>query len=624
MKKGLFILPLIALLVSGCNLTTPKSRGKKSSSEDTSESTSSTTSSTSKSSSSSSKTSSSSEPPSGDVYPTSISIPESVVMSVGETKTLEVSYYPENTTVKNTIFSSSDTSTVSVSSGQLLALQEGTATITARAVAANYTTVTATCEVTVNFDKTKLAYTYDDYIANNAYNFENCPLVGEPKLLIIPVWFSNSDTFIANKANVRSDIEAAYLGNNEQTGWRSVSSFYEEESKGIVKLTGTVTDWYSYNQTYQTVGDRYSGQSYTVDILEKAVDWFFTNNPTESKSSYDTNGDGYLDGIIMIYAAPDYDSLGDESYKNLWAYCSWLMEGSGTQSDPNPNVFFWASYDFMYGSNVAYSRTGKFSYGRGDTTYCSLDAHCFTHEMGHVLGLQDYYDYSNYNYSPAAGFSMQDYNVGGHDPYSVMAYGWANPYIPTTSRTITINDFQSSHDLILLANHTVTSPFDEYILLELYSPTGLNQYDSNHCYRSSYPQGPNVYGLRVWHVDARLTYWNGSGWSSNFTTNPTKGNVYHAMANTHGGMDMNGTPMGSAYYDYNLLQLIRNDVSETYTPSSTLESSHLFKQSSTFSLSKFNSQFVKDNLMNDGKALGWTFSVTSISGNKATISVVKQ
>jgi len=617
MRKSLFLIPLVALLMCGCNLTTPRKSSKKSSGAITTQTTSPTTSSSG----------TTSGKPSSDVYPTQISLPESKTLSISEEAVLELTYYPENTTVKHVTCSSSDDSVCICVSGvdgvHITARGEGSATITAEAEGANGTTLSASCQVTVNFGKTKLQYTYDDYISNHYYDFDNCPLEGSPKLLIIPVWFNDSSTFITNKDNVRNDIEATYLGSNEQTGWRSVRTFYEEESHGKLTLDGVVTDWFDYDESYKTVGNTNYGQSYTVDILSKGVDWFFENNPSYSKSDFDTNHDGYLDGVLIIYAAPEYDSLNNESYQNLWAYCSWLMQGKGTLSDPNPNVFFWASYDFIYGSN-ALSRTGKSNYSRGDTSNCSLDAHCFTHEMGHVLGLQDYYDYSSYGYSPAGGFTMQDHNVGGHDPYSVMAYGWADPYIPTSSMSITIGDFQKTHDIILLANHTVNSPFDEYILIDLYTPTGLNEFDSYNQYRGNYPQGPNEVGLRVWHIDARLTYPSGSGWSSNFTTNPNKGSVYHAMSNTHGGMSINGTPMGSAYYDYNLVQLIRNNESESVTPSTTFAASHLFKQSSTFSLSKFNSQFVKNNLMNDGKVLGWSFSVTSISNNQATINLVKE
>ena len=491
----------------------------------------------------------------------------------------------------------------------------------------NTVTKTATYSLSVvakgSISKTHLPYTYDDYMGHNIYTLDNCPLSGNPKLLIIPVWFTDSDTFIAtgNKENVRSDIQKAYLGTNAETGWRSVKSYYEEESQNILSLTGTVSGWYECGVSSSTAGNSASGQSTTTSMVSSAVDWYFgTYNTSDSKSNYDTNGDGYLDGVMLIYAAPDYSCYGGSSYSNLWAYCFWLQGSAGTASNPEPNVFFWASYDFMYNNSTSLSRTGKTNYGRGDNSHCILDSHTFIHEMGHVLGLEDYYDYGNNSYKAAGGFSMQDYNVGGHDPYSVMAYGWANPYIPTESMTITIQDFQSSHDLILLANHSVTSPFDEYMLLELYTPTGLNELDSNYSYLGYYPKGPTTPGIRLWHVDARLASTTDyEHWS--LATNPTIDKVHHLMSNSYDGD--HASIFGSSYYNYNILQLIRNSTTETYTPSSTLSSNSLFKQSNSYSQSTYSSQFYGGTNMNNGSPLGWTFTVDSLSSSSATITLTK-
>ena len=61
------------------------------------------------------------------------------------------------------------------------------------------------------------------------------------------------------------------------------------------------------------------------------------------------------------------------------------------------------------------------------------------------------YDYGWNSYTFAGAFSMQDHNVGGHDPFSMMALGWVDPYVPTESSTITLQPFESSGDVILLS-----------------------------------------------------------------------------------------------------------------------------------------------------------------------------
>lgn len=64
-----------------------------------------------------------------------------------------------------------------------------------------------------------------DYMENNVYALSATPSIGKAKLLVIPIWFTNSSKYIASdkKEQVRSDIETAYFGTEEETGWNSVN-----------------------------------------------------------------------------------------------------------------------------------------------------------------------------------------------------------------------------------------------------------------------------------------------------------------------------------------------------------------------------------------------------------------
>ena len=59
------------------------------------------------------------------------------------------------------------------------------------------------------------------------------------------------------------------------------------------------------------------------------------------------------------------------------------------------------------------------AWGAPDYGYGKVDAHTYIHEMGHMLGLPDYYDYS-FKSSPTGMYDMQDNNVGDHNPFSKM------------------------------------------------------------------------------------------------------------------------------------------------------------------------------------------------------------
>ena len=480
-------------------------------------------------------------------------------------------------------------------------------------------------------------YNYMDYVQNNVYAISSMPCVGEAHILVIPVWFSDSSAFISTskKADVRKDIEKSYFGTNDETGWRSVKSFYEEESHGALTITGKVSEWYEVSNSYQYYATD-SDTSRTTQLVKNATNWYFASNSSDSRANYDKDKDGYLDGVMFIYAAPDYVAYGRDSYTNLWAYCFWIQDQSlKNKVSPGPNVFFWASYDFMYSKSDSFSRCLSSSYGSGDTSHCYVDAHSYIHETGHMFGLEDYYDYSSYKYSPAAGFSMQDKNVGGHDAFSSFALGWGKAYMPTDSMTINLRPFSETGEMILLSPNNTgesRSPFDEYLLLEYYTPTGLNEFDTKYSYRNKGPVGVNAGGIRVWHVDARLIYYPLSNPTIYSITNNAKkdnGSVVLAMSNSYydGTEETEGylAPLGEGNYNYNILQLIRNNTNATYKPSSesNLSKNDLFKKGESFSMSKFSRQFVNGARLNDKSDLGFSFQVGSLYENFAEITITK-
>ena len=434
-------------------------------------------------------------------------------------------------------------------------------------------------------------------------------------------------------------------------GWESVESYYETESFGALSLTGTVSAWYEVNKNYSYyASDPYSeetdaGCPKTMALAEEATNWYFTNHTSENRSDYDCDNDGYLDGVMLIYAAPDYITLNNDNYDNLWAYCYWVQDYSAqVPGNPGVNAFFWASYDFMYGREVANSRAGT-RYCAGDTSHCKIDTHTFIHEMGHMFGLEDYYDYSENGYSPAGGFSMQDYNVGGHDPFSSFALGWGKAYIPTGDATIDLKPFATSGEMILLSPswNTYNSAFDEYLLLEYYTDQGLNELDSTYMYMSQYgkvyPIGSKDYGIRLWHVDARLLYTlTGAFSASKITTNPdiTTGRVYSLTTNTYDdgdeytafylsplAQDPTDPNYDKKYAEYNQLQLIRNKTTANAKPKDLFDSTALFKKGDSFTMDKFSKQFVNSGKLNSGIDLGFSFEVNACNNTYASISVKK-
>ena len=554
-----------------------------------------------------------------DVHPTSFSLSKSSLsLTINSTATLETIFVPENTSNKNVIWESENENVATINNGVVTAINYGTTSIKATTEDGN---LKSTCVVTVEeIAKQEMNYLQEDLSDHSVYQIDAIPSTGSPKMIVIPIWFTDSTNYISTseKTTVKEDIAKAYFGTNEETGWRSVKTYYQEESHNKLTLDGVVTDWYSCGYRSSSVSE-----SNTTSIVKNATNWFKTNNP-DTYNDYDTNNDGYLDALVLIYAAPDYISSSSKN-DNLWAYCYWIQESNNDLSNPIPNVFFWASYDFMYGRNNP--KVG--SYGGGDTRYCNIDTHTYIHEMGHIFGLNDYYDYNN-GYSAAGGFSMQDYNVGGHDPYSVMSLGWASPYVPVDTITIEINPFQQSGDLILLSPNFRNSPFDEYLLIELYTPTGLNEFDANNTYQNAYPQGPSLPGCRIWHVDARLATYQSKSFV--LETDPsiyeTKQYV-NAFTNSTfvSSDDGRGSVLASSstdsYANYRELQLIRKNYLTDPKCDEVLSYSNLFVTGDTFDMNTYAKVFYNNGKLNNGKQLGYRVSFDSVTSTKATITITK-
>lgn len=553
-----------------------------------------------------------------------------IYLHEGENRTLRATYSPRNASYTDLTYVSSDTGVAVVNAnGNVTAKKPGTAVITATSHDKKHQD---TCIVEVfksgSNIKTSLDYTYLDYGYNSIYPMSHCPSIGNINALVIPVWFKDSTNFIdQNKRDgVRNDIETAFNGSESATGWNSVKTFYKKESHDRCAFNAFVTSWFECGASYS---DYKTDSNNTARLTSVAHQWFTTMYPENDIKDFDSDRDGLIDAMILIYAAPDYSASRDWGSQNLWAYCSWTMEAPNFDK-PKVSGFMWASYDFMYGREKSQQKTGK-PYGSGKTSHMNIDSHTYIHEFGHLFGLSDYYDYSQ-QYSASGAFSMQDYNVGGHDPYSMMALGWVDPYIVNKYSTIHLNAFSDFGDVILITPswNKDNSPFDEYILVELYTPTGVNWFDSSSERSVNYIGLPDP-GIRIWHVDARLVVgeYRNIEKSTTFTTNPSTelGSVYHMMSNTYDSSeeDMTGriSVLGKKYADYNLLQLIRNDKEMTYRPDSAIRSSDLFRTDDTFTMKDFQSQFKNGLELNSGKDFNFEIYFDEVTSEDATVTITR-
>ena len=471
-------------------------------------------------------------------------------------------------------------------------------------------------------DEIGTAYTTADYSKKNVYNQTYTPTTGKVPLLVVPV-ITPGDSSLATEENWNL-IYKCFFGDSDQLNFESLHSYYYKSSFHQLDFTGGVTGFFDPT----TVSNSYSNtDSYTsaniAALAQLAATWAEDNYGIDPKD-YDSNGDGYIDGMWMIYLHKV------DSSTDFWAYTT-STEANANVNSPVVNTFGWASINFL-NDNFA----GRY-YTTSDNS--AADAHVLIHETGHMLGLADYYSYnSNSGYAPLGRTDMMDNNVGDHNPYSKLLYGWVKPYIVTGNATITIHSSQYQNNVIVIPYDSKTytkeattgkytfNPYDEYLVLELYNDNNLNAQDYD-CYSVT---SLKASGIRLYHADARLFTVSGLGLNYSFTLPDDPDSVFtgtdqviNIISNTESGTRAESTYLGSTYSTFDKYDELRwisangTKLSSYNTPSS----SSLFKLSGTssFSLSHYSSQFntsTRDGTtyyLNNGKAFSTAFTITAMS-----------
>ena len=468
---------------------------------------------------------------------------------------------------------------------------------------------------------------------------DNTPSTGTQPILVFPITFTGT-TFTDSELQ---DIKTLTSGTAEDTHyWESLKSFYQKSSYGQLNLTFTYSDPISLGMSAETFYSTYTKtedqQDYAAGAayaLKKAVTTYQKNGG--DTKPFDTNHDGFIDSVIMIYAqdaSPSYDE-----HMFYWAYryydywnssCTALSDTiEGNIDKPVGFSYFWASLSFFY------QYVGGRS-GHGN----KIDAHTLIHEFGHMLGADDYYNVDANDSSstgpsdePSGCKNMMAFNVMDHDIFNKLQYSWVEPYYVTDNCEITIRPSESTGDCIVLSdlNGWNETAFDEYVIIELYTPTGLNEQDST----TVYPQMSGVWsssgisrsGIRMWHVDNRLAKADSSGNVTSWYTDAEvkAGNFgdqyYPVIAVSNSESYDNGPAEGKGFNALSLISSLGTKFT-SYRPVTNLD---LFHTGDHFSLSqsKYQKYFANTSHFNNGNDFPWTIEVVSCDDESATLRFSK-
>ncbi len=325
------------------------------------------------------------------------------------------------------------------------------------------------------------------------YLIEGIPATGQVKALVLPVQFSN-DTFTPKEL---ADLEKAFGGSSADTGWYSVAGFYAASSYGKLTLDFTVADVYSTSLTttafLSAYGDyygNYENNLENLDPIEEIIDEILKKlDKTIDLSDYDSNRDGYIDAIYLIYSAPlSYET--DGSYAaDLWWSWQTLSYSDTAFDDTYTGKFVWSSIDTLYESTDNDLAIVDFK----------LNTTTWIHETGHMLSLEDYYDYDTEK-GPAGGVGggdLMDSAVGDHGAFSKYQLDWVTPIEVAGDGILTIGGLSKTGDcLIIRKDPSDKDPYGEYLLIDLYLPDGVNAPFNGECGL------PTTAAVRIFHVNA--------------------------------------------------------------------------------------------------------------------------
>ena len=472
-----------------------------------------------------------------------------------------------------------------------------------------------------NVSEKKYVYNPLSYDEQKGYQQE------EFHLLVVPISYIDSASYgnPSKQQEALIRIQNSFFGSKEHNHYYSVSEFYQRSSYGHVKLTGEVTPFYEINKraselentisVVETIAADVIGYLHSKDGTPEAIDW----------SKYDNNNDDYVDGIYLVYDHPS-EVTTQETDLLFWQVTDKISQGANgytykNNTEPYMCDFSWSSLDCAGLETIS-------------------ESNYYIHEMGHLFGLEDYYNTGTGYYQPTGFLDMMDYNLGDHTAFSKYLLNWTAPTVITDSCSLKLTPFHESGEFFLIpanpkrfngekSDHSDRNPtpFDEYLLLEFFAPNDLNdnQYFSNYRYTNKDKDTkiftyPDIYGLKVYHVDARLAYYQ------NARFNEKVGFVYDELtpAQLENCKFVNyGYHNETSKYSKEdvpvLYHLLERSGNNTFIENNSGSNKTFFQPGDHFGSSVF-----KDFKFHDGSDLGFTFKYSKFSMSGITIDFYKK
>ena len=297
------------------------------------------------------------------------------------------------------------------------------------------------------------------------------PSTGNVRILLVLVNFS--DCVHPDKVNIEN-VQAQCFGAADPDNWlsplESITAFYERASYGRLHVDGDV-----YEYTVQGSVSKYIDRNKLADEVLAGLD------DQIDYTNYDANQDGILDAVI--FAVPQ------KADSTEWRAKTGRYFGKNTHD----------------GIKIG-SRTS----GRHDPTDRAGFSQVWIHELGHAMGLPDYYKYFNtedgiFGLNGDAGWEMMDDAGGDFSSFSKLMLGWYTAseiqIYSGGTQTFQLASSQTTPGCVIIPRNAQDGFCSEYFVLEYLTNEQNNRaYFDNLRKRTMFSEG----GLRVLHCDAEI------------------------------------------------------------------------------------------------------------------------
>lgn len=321
---------------------------------------------------------------------------------------------------------------------------------------------------------------------NHAKAFRN---TGTRKALVLLAQYPDS------KFSSEGTIRQTFLDKLNKEGYSddgsagSVHDFYYQSSRGKLNLNFEVAGPYTvvnevayYGANTGAAGTDIRPREFVAEVCLAAVAAGVDFSP------FDTDGDGYVDNVYVIFAGKGEAAGGAATtiWPHSWALKTSLNVGNGKSV-------------YTYACNAELNSSGNID-GMGT----------FIHEFGHVVGLPDLYD-TNY-YTEGLAYHLSTWSVMAQGCYnnssktppqfsSVERYllEWEAPVVLNNPAIVALPPLDGNSNLEVVQSYRInTETSGEYYILENRQRTGWDTYLKNP-------------GMLVYHVDkssSTVMRWN--------------------------------------------------------------------------------------------------------------------